>query len=259
MTGGSFHTRKQVLQAPVGFLPLQRTELRKSTDPRFPNPGSFPSRRFSRPQGLTPSETARAYSIPLPLLGFHLQSLPFDGDALAGKSFVQLVPRRLPRPEGRNGDRCHAAVGHPEGYPPFAQYERTARRTRLQPRCPSTSRQTHLRCKALMAVRTSSKPTSLQPRSASRTFLPGLLETHPKASSDPTRREPTEGPHVPKDAGSSEAQSLDQTHAAREVTCGPKGPVGRSKPRPAFFFEPCSLLQTQGLLQPQATSGEHTT
>jgi hypothetical protein len=92
MAGGSCHSRKRSWRAPLGFCPLQRPKLRKSTDPGFPSPGLFPSRRFSRPQGLTPSEAARACSIPLPLMGFRLQSLPIGGDALAGKLVVLHVP-----------------------------------------------------------------------------------------------------------------------------------------------------------------------
>jgi hypothetical protein len=79
-------------QAPLGFRPLQRTELRKSTCPGFPSPGLFPSRRFSRPQGFAPSETARACSIPQPLLGFRLQSPPFGSNALSGRPVVLHAP-----------------------------------------------------------------------------------------------------------------------------------------------------------------------
>ena len=93
-------------QASVGFCPLQRSELWKSTNLGFPSPSLFPSRRFSRPQGLTPSRAARACSIPQPLLGFHLQDPPLTGDALAGKPFAQLVP-----PKAAATRRTRAAIG----------------------------------------------------------------------------------------------------------------------------------------------------
>jgi hypothetical protein len=97
---------KRARQASLGFCPLQRTELRKSTHPGFPSPGSFPSRRFSRPQGFSPSETARACSIPLPLLGFHLQDPPLTEDALAGRLLFKLDP-----PEAAATRRAQAAIG----------------------------------------------------------------------------------------------------------------------------------------------------
>jgi hypothetical protein len=97
---------KRARQASLGFCPLQRTELRKSTHPGFPSPGSFPSRRFSRPQGFSPSEAARACSIPLPLLGFHLQDPPLTEDALAGPLSFKLDP-----PEAAATRRTQAAIG----------------------------------------------------------------------------------------------------------------------------------------------------
>jgi hypothetical protein len=58
MAGGGrqAHTRR-ARQAPVGFVPLQRMRSRRSTNPGFPRPGSFPSQRFSRSQGFAPSKT----------------------------------------------------------------------------------------------------------------------------------------------------------------------------------------------------------
>jgi len=97
---------KRARQASLGFCPLQRTKLRKSTYPGFPSPGPFPSRRFSRPQGFSPSETARACSIPQPLLGFHLQDPPLTEDALAGTLHSKLDP-----PEAAATRRTQAAIG----------------------------------------------------------------------------------------------------------------------------------------------------
>jgi hypothetical protein len=57
MAGGGCHARKRAQPAPLGFFPLQRMRIRKSTNPGFPIPGLFPSQRFSRSQGLTPSGT----------------------------------------------------------------------------------------------------------------------------------------------------------------------------------------------------------
>jgi len=201
MTGGSCHSRKRSWRAPLGFCPLQRSELRKSTNPGFPSPGLFPSRRFSRPQGLTPSEAARAYSIPQPLMGFHRRSLPVGRDALAGKPVVLRVP-----PSDATARRMQPLTAPHGGWiprriPALRAVRTSALTARLQPRCPLAGGQTHLRDKALLAARTSSEPAFLQPRPASRTFLPGLPGAHPKASSDRAGREPTEGPHVPKDVG----------------------------------------------------------
>lgn len=116
---------ERVRRAPLGFRPLQRTKLRKSTHPGFPSPGSFPSRRFSRPQGFSPSEAARACSIPLPLLGFHLQDPPCAGDALAGMLLGILDPPALPRPEGAGCSRRHACPW-PRRTSAFARYGRAA-------------------------------------------------------------------------------------------------------------------------------------
>jgi len=58
MAGGGrqAHTGR-ARQASLGFLPLQRMRSRRSTNPGFPSPGLFPSQRFSRSQGVTPSKT----------------------------------------------------------------------------------------------------------------------------------------------------------------------------------------------------------
>jgi hypothetical protein len=170
---------KRARQASLGFCPLQRTELRKSTHPGFPSPGSFPSRRFSRPQGFSPSETVRACSIPLPLLGFHLQDPP-DRRRPCGHALLQARPTGSGRdPKDAGCDRRRTAVESPEGPPTFARYGRAAKKSNLQPRNPLADRQAHRRDKALMAVRTPSGPCSLRPCPASRA-----------CPSDPSRRKP---------------------------------------------------------------------
>jgi hypothetical protein len=172
--------RERMQQAPIGFCPLQRPKLRKSTDPGFPTPGSFPSRRFSRPQGFAPSEAARACSIPLPLLGFHLQSLPVGGDALAGKPPSCLPHRWLPRPEGRELRSAPHVGWTPRRVPAFRAGGTSVRTARLQPRCPLVSGQAHRRDKALLAARTSLSLLSLSlARQAERSCL---------AVPQPTRR-----------------------------------------------------------------------
>jgi hypothetical protein len=238
MTGGSRHTRERVQQAPIGFCPLQRPKLRKSTDPRFPSLGSFPSRRFSRPQGLAPSEAARACSIPLPLLGFHLQSPPVGGDALAGKPPSCLPHRLLPRPKGQKLQSAPHVGWTPRRVPDLRTGGTSVRTARHRPRCPLVSGQAHLRDKALLAARTSFEPALLQPHPASRAFPPGRRRTHPKVNSDRAGLEPTEGPHVPKDAGSPKAQSLDQTRAYRPAAGGFELRVGQSKLQPSLRSPP---------------------
>jgi hypothetical protein len=259
MAGGSCHSRKRSWRAPLGFCPLQRTKLRKSTDPGFPSPGLFPSRRFSRPQGLTPSEAARACSIPLPLMGFRLQSLPVGGDALAGKPVNLRVPPKAATTR-RKRPRSAPHVGWTPRRMPALRAVRTSGATaRLQPRCPLAGGQTHRRDKALMAARTSSEPASLQPRPASRTFLPDRPGVRPKAGSDRAGREPTEGPHVPRDVGlrrlraSTKHVLPERWHTARGVEPDGASPDLSSTLRRATFCEP------EGPRPATTTSGEHTT
>lgn len=221
---------ERVRRASLGFCPLQRTKLRKSTHPGFPSPGMFPSRRFSRPQGLTPSETARACSIPLPLLGFRLQDPPLAGDALAGRLLGMLDPPVLPHPKAQAAVGAARATG-PEGPRRPRGTDEPQRRARLRPWSPLADRQARRRDKILMAARTSSEPSSLRPCPASRAHL-----------SDPSWCQPEGRPRVgqtscgrrvqaPEGAGSSEARSLDRTVAIRAVDNDP-GKVGRGEPRP---------------------------
>jgi hypothetical protein len=117
MTRGGAPDDKRLKQPPIGFRPLQRTKLRKSTFPRFPAPGSFPSRRFSRPQGFSPSEAARACSIPLPLLGFCLKGLPLTAGALSGTLSLALARRRPMLPEGYTRLQISCRSDRHEGEP----------------------------------------------------------------------------------------------------------------------------------------------
>jgi hypothetical protein len=135
ITRGGAPDDERLKQPPIGSRPLQRTKLRKSTFPGLPDPGSFPSRRFSRPQGLSPSEAARACSIPLPLLGFCLAGLPLAGGALSGRlsqvppdasSWCPKASSAGASPVVRNAARANL----------MAEYGRALSRANLQPRYP---------------------------------------------------------------------------------------------------------------------------
>jgi hypothetical protein len=245
MAGGSCHSRKRSWRAPLGFCPLQRPELRKSTDPGFPSPGLFPSRRFSRPQGLTPSEAARACSIPQPLMGFRLQSLPVGRDALAGQPVVPRVP-----PKAAATRRKRPAIGATRrlGTPKDARPSRGA-----DERCDSSSPA------SVPVGRRSGPPSEQGPHGGAnlfRTSFPPAAPGKPDVPAWPSRC-PPEGELRSSRAGadrrsarpegrwSSEAQSLDRTHAARAVACGSKRRAGRSKPRPALCSSPCDPLRTR--------------
>jgi hypothetical protein len=117
ITRGGAPDDERLKQPPIGSRPLQRTKLRKSTFPGFPDPGSFPSRRFSRPQGLSPSEAARACSIPLPLLGFCLEDLPLTGGTLSGTLSMVLARRRPLLPEGHKRHRISRRSDRLRGEP----------------------------------------------------------------------------------------------------------------------------------------------
>jgi hypothetical protein len=245
MAGGSCHSRKRSWRAPLGFSPLQRTELRKSTHPGFPSPGKVPSRRFSRPQGLTPSEAARACSIPQPLMGFRLQSLPIGGDALAGKLIVLRVP-----PTAATTRRRRPAI------------DATRRLDTPKDTCPSCGMDE--RCDSSSPApepfgRRSNPPQGQGPHGGAnlfRTSLSPAASGKPDVPAWPSRR-PPEGELRSSRAGadqrsarpegrwSSEAQSLDRTRVARAVVCGSKLRAERSKLRPAFHFSPCDVLQTR--------------
>jgi hypothetical protein len=92
MTGGGCRDRKRKRPAPLGFCPLQRLWCRKSTNPGFPSPGSFPSRRFSRPQGFAPSGPLWAYSVPLTLLGFRQEGSRVGSAPLSGLVLDRILP-----------------------------------------------------------------------------------------------------------------------------------------------------------------------
>lgn len=80
----------------MGFCPLQRMRIRKSTDPGFPRPGSFPSQRFYAPRGLLLPEPLWACSIPQTLLRFHREvgNRPVLPRVLLGQSPAPLNPTR---------------------------------------------------------------------------------------------------------------------------------------------------------------------
>ena len=214
MAGGSCHSRKRSWRAPLGFCPLQRTELRKSTHPGFPSPGKFPSRRFSRPQGLTPSEAARAYSIPQPLLGFRLQSLPIGGDALAGKPVVLHAPptagaarrkqpaigatRRLDtpkdtRPSRGTDERCDSSSPAPE---PFGRWSN-----------PPQRQGPHDGANLFR--------TSFSPAASGKPNVPTWLSCRPpEGELQSSRAGADQRSARPEGRWSSEAQSLDRTRTA---------------------------------------------
>jgi hypothetical protein len=259
MAGGSCHSRKRSRRAPLGFCPLQRTELRKSTDPGFPSPGLFPSRRFSRPQGLSPSEAARACSIPQPLMGFRLQSLPIGDDALAGKPVVPRVPPKAAATRRKRPRSAPHIDWTPRRVPALRVVRTSGATARLQPRCPLAGGQTHRRDKALMAARTSSEPASLRPRPASRTFLPGRPGTHPKAGSDRAGREPTEGPHVPRDVGLRRLRASTEHVLPERWLAAPSVALIRASPDRPSTLRRATFCGPEGPRPATTTSGEHTT
>ena len=167
--------------------------------------------------------------------------------------------RPLVPPEGSNLLSAPRGVWIPRRIPAPRAVRTSGVTARLQPRNPLAGNQTHHRDKALMTARTSSEPASLQPRPASRTFLPGCPVAHPKASSSRAGREPTKDPHVPKDAGlrrlraSTEHALPERWHAARSFVLGGASSDRPSTLRRATFFRP------EGLRLATTTSGEHTT
>lgn len=64
----------QRLRTPAGFAPLRRLKSWKPGFPGFASPSTFPSRRFSRPQGFASPTTLQPCFVLLPPLGFRLQS-----------------------------------------------------------------------------------------------------------------------------------------------------------------------------------------
>jgi hypothetical protein len=247
MAGGSCRIRKRTQRAPVGFCPLQRSRLWKSTNPGFPSPGLFPSRRFSRPQGFAPSRAARACSIPLPLLGFHLQDPPVGGDAPEGEA-----PRSVRPTEGCRAPKDEAAISATRPLD-------TPKGTRLSRGMDEPLGEL---VSSLGARWRAVKPTSGTRPSWWREPLPNLLLSDrvrqagrpvlasrrpPEGRSDRLGQEQPKIHEIPKDPGSSEAQSLDRRCVAREVASVRS--VRWSKQAPTSLCSgPCDLLRAQGPL-----------
>jgi hypothetical protein len=99
MAGGGrqAHTR-HARQAPVGFSPLQRMRSRRSTNPGFPRPGSFPSQRFSRSQGVTPSKTLAGLFHPADAHGVPSKNRPQTGGPRRIRVLEALERRRSEDP-----------------------------------------------------------------------------------------------------------------------------------------------------------------
>jgi hypothetical protein len=109
MAGGGRHVRKRPRRASLGFCPLQRMELWKSTLPGFPGPGMFPSQRFSRSQGFTPSKTLVGMFQPTGAPGVPTADLLRPDSSLAGKPLVELRPPKpfvARRPGPGSGSSC---------------------------------------------------------------------------------------------------------------------------------------------------------
>jgi hypothetical protein len=102
-----------------------------------------------------------------------------------------------------------------------------------------------------MAARTSSEPALLQPRPASRAFLPGLHGVCPKAGSDRTGREPTEDPHAPKDAGSSEAQASTQHMLPERWYAAQSAELGGASPDQLSTLSRATFRRHKACLRPR--------
>jgi hypothetical protein len=89
--------------------------IRRSTGPGFPSPGSFPSQRFSRSQGFTPSRSLVGLFHPTNALGVRRESR--SGNAPEGvlPLWWSHPSGFWRRPEGRNRRPDQALVRHPEG------------------------------------------------------------------------------------------------------------------------------------------------
>jgi hypothetical protein len=246
MAGGSCRIRKRTQRAPIGFCPLQRSELWKSTNPGFPSPGLFPSRRFSHPQGFAPSRAARACSIPQPLLGFRLQDPPVGGDAPEGDA-----PRSVRPTEGYHDPKDEAAIS-------ATRRLDTPKGTRLsrgmdEPLGEPVS--------SLGALWRAVKPTSGTRPSWRREPLPNLLLSSRVRQAGrpvlhltaPTRRRAPIGPgRAAEDPRNPEGSWFFGGSEPRPKLCRQRGgsgsehPFGRSKLRPPFGSGPCDLRWTQG-------------
>jgi hypothetical protein len=73
---------------PIGFDPKWRQQQRKSTQPGFTSPGTFPPRGFSPPRGFAPSEALRVYFTPLAPDGFVPSGVCPSQEAAAASSAV---------------------------------------------------------------------------------------------------------------------------------------------------------------------------
>jgi hypothetical protein len=192
-------------------------------------------------------------------LGFHLQSLPYGGDALAGKPVLQHVP-----PKADATRRKHPAIG--------------ATRRLGTPKGARSSRGTDEPVGQLVsslgtlwrAVRPTSgtrpswqreprpnRPHSSRTRQAERSCLAFTLSARRQAPIEPDGSRPKI--RTPRRTLALQRPRPQPNTCRRAVDCGLKRRAGRSKLRPPFCSSPCSLPQTQGLRPTATTSDEHST
>jgi hypothetical protein len=227
MAGGGCRTRKRAQPAPLGFFPLQRMRIRKSTNPGFPSPGLFPSQRFSRSQGLTPSGTVVGLFHPtnapgVPPEGSEVGSAPLSG------LFSRWPCLRSPgRPEGRLGVRCHAVELPPEGFCSGARPGEAGGNALFLSRCPGQTIKPDTRT-TLRTGGTCPAPTWLRLGSGYPVLRRGFRTSkHPKALLGSEREAPVEGLLDPEGSvGSPEAPDLNrssppQGHGAQPIGAAP--------------------------------------
>jgi hypothetical protein len=112
MAGGGRQARtRRTRQAPVGFLPLQRMGSRRSTNPGVPLPGSFPSQRFSRSQGFSPSRTVAGLFHPAGAHGVPPASRP----PTSGSRRIRVLETPQATRLRRASQPVPALSGHPGG------------------------------------------------------------------------------------------------------------------------------------------------
>jgi hypothetical protein len=168
-------------QASIGFLPLQRMRSRRSTNPGFPSPGLFPSQRFSRSQGFTPSKTLAGLFHPANAPGVPSKDRPLTSGS-RGTRVVRLLRRRS------SEELINPAL--PIGAPEGTRTNRTVKpqRTQFGLRCPRKGGQTLHLGRRPATGRTSSDPLSPEPRQA-RAPNPTCLPTRRPAAGVAGRRE----------------------------------------------------------------------
>lgn len=136
MTRADRPTPEGAEQASYEFFPLRRMRFREFTIPRIPAPGTFPSQRFARSQGLSPLGALRACSIPLAPLGFRLQGFSPTGDpcSLRSRSSLAVAEPTKP-PDPKIQEPCRMLL---PDRPPRKEIESFGSRAQLQRVDPSS-------------------------------------------------------------------------------------------------------------------------